>query len=101
MVTTTNTPSSAKPPIGAIIVGVLIAVLGFAAATAQGMATAPSSVAAIIAMAAIVLGCALALMAIVSIWLRGLRDLARTSGIVLLVLLVVAFVIDRALIVAA
>lgn len=100
MVTPSSHKSSAKPPIGAMIVGVLIALLGFAAATAQGMATAPSAVAAIIAMAVIVLGCALAALAIASIWLPRLRQLARACSTALLGLLVVAFVINRVLIIA-
>lgn len=84
----------AKPAIGAIITGGLIALLGFAAATAQGMATVPSKVSAIVAMAGIIFGCALAVVGLASRWSPRLRRPARTCNYVMLILLVVAFLVN-------
>lgn len=95
MVPITNNTPSPKPAISAIVTGGLIALVGYVAAAAQGMATAPSDLTAIVAMAVTLLGFALALMGIASIWLPRLRRPARAGNYVALSVLVFAFLANQ------
>jgi len=93
----THFPTS-KPAVGSILTGVLIAVLGYVAATAQGMATAPSHAAANVAVLVIILGFALALCGLASVWLPRFRRPTRITNYVALALLTLAFFADKAMI---
>lgn len=92
-----DSPSDPKPALGAIVTGVLVAILGFIAATAQGMATAPSHFAANVALGLMLAGCLLALCGLGSIWLPRLRKPARMANLVTLALIALAFVADKAM----
>lgn len=95
METFNQPPDKQKPAIGAIVSGLFVAALGLLAATAQGMAAAPSAAAGTVLTIGIVLGLALALAGIASIWLPRLRKPARIGNTVVLVALVVAYLADR------
>lgn len=88
---------TAKPTFGAILTGLLVAALCFVAATAQGMATAPSATAGIAATAGIFVGLALMLAGIGSIWLPRLRAPARIGNYIVLGALFLAFLADKVL----
>ena len=88
---------TAEPSFGAIITGLLVAALCFVAATAQGMVTAPSATAGIVATAGIFVGLALMLAGIASIWLPRLRTPARTGNYFVLGALFLAFLAERIL----
>jgi Ca2+/Na+ antiporter len=96
-VPSTHYPTS-KPAVGAILTGVLIAILGYVAAIAQGMVTAPSHAAANVAVLVMILGFALALCGLASVWLPRFRRPARITNYVALVLLTLAFFADKAMI---
>lgn len=90
-------PPVGKPAVGAIVTGILVAIIGFLAATAQGMATAPSHTMANVALLLMLAGCVLALCGLASIWLPRLRRPTRIGNTVMLALIALAFVIDRAI----
>jgi hypothetical protein len=81
--------------IGAIAMGALLAVLGFAAGMAEGMSSAPSQVRPIVAFTIMVAGVGLAVLGLVSIRLPSLRLAAGRGAMIAGLLLVAAFVIDR------
>jgi hypothetical protein len=81
--------------IGAVAMGALLAVLGFAAAMAQSMSSAPSQAGPIVAFAIMVAGVGLALLGLASIWIPRLRLAAGRGAMIAGLLLVAAFVIDR------
>jgi hypothetical protein len=81
--------------LGAIAMGALLALLGFAAGTAQGMSAAPSQAGPIVALAIIVVGVGLALLGLASIWMPRFRLAAGRGTMIAALLLVAAFVIDR------
>ena len=89
---------AAKPAIGSIFAGVFVAFLGYAAAFAQAMTAAPSHAAANVALGVMVLGVALAICGLLSIWLPRLRRPTRIGGYVALALLVLAFFVDKLMI---
>lgn len=89
--------SVAKPAVGAFITGLFVVGLGYLAASAQGMTTAPSRSSAAVAMAIMLAGAVLALCGLASFWWKRLRKPARTGQYLVLALLVGAFVIDRLL----
>ena len=96
-----NKAASGKPAVDAIFTGLVIAALSFISATAQGMVTAPSATIAILATGGIVLGLALTIMGIASVWIARFRRPARTGNYVALSALVLAFLADKALAVLA
>jgi hypothetical protein len=94
-----STPHPAsKPAVGAILTGALMALVGYFAAIAQAMNTAPSHALANAAVVVMILGCALALCGIASIWVPRLRRPARAGNYVALALLALAIIADKVLI---
>jgi hypothetical protein len=77
--------------IGAVAVGLLAAGFGFLAATAQGMATAPSQ------WAGLVVGLALALLGLASLPMPGLRSAAKKGAIAILIAFIGLFVLSQIL----
>ncbi|MEO5706087.1 MAG: hypothetical protein ABIT10_06320 [Alteraurantiacibacter sp.] len=87
-------PPAAKPAIGAIVSGVVLALLGYLAALGSGMASAPSNAAANVTLVLMVAGVVLALCGLASIWLPRLRRPARIGNYVVLALIALAFVVN-------
>ncbi|WP_129790974.1 hypothetical protein [Sphingosinicella sp. CPCC 101087] len=81
--------------IGAVAAGLLAAGIGFLAATAQGMATAPSQWAGLVPLGIIAVGLGLTVLGLVSLPVPGLRSAARTGAVVILIGFVGLFVLSR------
>lgn len=88
---------AAKPAVGAIVTGFLMVGLGYLAASAQGMVTAPSHTAAAVATVIMLAGAVLALCGLASFRWERLRKPARAGHYLALALLAGAFVVDRVL----
>lgn len=77
--------------VGAIAMGLFVALLGYAAAFSQGMMTAPSHAAGAVAMAVLAAGLCLSLFGMVSLRWSRLRPAAAKGTIIAAGLLVLAF----------
>jgi len=83
--------------LAAVAMGAFIVLLGFVASVAQGMVTAPSHRAALVALGLMAAGALLALLGLVSIRVTRFRPAARTASLIAGALLIAAFVADRLL----
>jgi hypothetical protein len=90
--------AGSKPALGAIAMGMLTALLGYLAALAHGMGTAPSGWGGWMAIALMLLGCTLALVGVASIWMERLKPAASIGAQAAIILLVGAFIVDKAVI---
>lgn len=86
-----------KPAVGALITGLIVALFGYVAAVAQGMATAPSHAVANAALVIMILGCGLGLSGLASFWLPRVRRPAQIANYLTLALVLVAFVAGKVL----
>jgi hypothetical protein len=92
--------STVGAPIGAVAVGLLAAAFGFLAATAQGMATAPSRWAGLVPLAIMAAGSALAALGLASLPIPGLRSAAKWGAIAILIAFVGLYLLSQLLSVA-
>lgn len=78
--------------------GLALAGLGYIVALAQGMSSAPSGWAGVIGTGMFLLGCALAVCGLASIWVPGLRSTTRLATRLVLIGIVAAIVIERVIV---
>ncbi len=81
--------------VAAIVLGLFVALMGLAVSFAQGMMTAPSDSAELVALAIVAAGGALALLGFASLFVHRLRRSAGRAAFAVAALLAALFVIDK------